>query len=82
MTPRDKRGAVEGAPTFEKDLERLEAIVEQLQDDDVDLDAALKLFEEGVQRLRAVTGRLAAAEARVKLLTDTEDGFGLADFDA
>jgi exodeoxyribonuclease VII small subunit len=73
-------GANEG--TFESELARLEAIVEELQDDGVELDAALRLFEEGVRRLRAVTGRLASAEAKIKLLTEDEDGFGLTDFDA
>ena len=73
-------GAAEG--TFESELARLEAIVEELQDDRVELDVALRLFEEGVRRLRAVSNRLASAEAKVKLLTEDEDGFGLADFDA
>jgi exodeoxyribonuclease VII small subunit len=70
------------ASTFEAELARLEAIVEQLQDDGVELDAALALFEEGVRRLRDVTGRLAEVEARVKLLTETDDGFELDDLDA
>lgn len=63
-------------------MARLEAIVEELQDDGVELDAALALFEEGVRRLRDVTARLADVESRVKLLTETDDGFELDDFDA
>jgi exodeoxyribonuclease VII small subunit len=85
MTRRNEKrdtNASANAPTFEAELARLEAIVEALQDDGVELDAALALFEEGVQRLRAMTGRLAGAEARVKQLTETEDGFGLDEFDA
>src|SRR5437879_3178160 len=48
-------------PWFSKDLERLEQIVRKLESQDLDLDEALKLFEEGVERLRAVRERLAAA---------------------
>lgn len=70
------------AAGFERELERLEAIVGELQQDGVDLDSALRLFEEGVRRLRAVTGRLASVEERVKLLLeDLEGGFQLTDLD-
>ena len=59
------------APDFWKELERLEAIVRQLETPDLDLDQALKLFEEGVERLRAARERLTAAQAKVKqVLTD------------
>ncbi len=54
------------APDFGKELERLEAIVRQLETPDLDLDQALKLFEEGVERLRAARERLGAAQAKVK----------------
>ena len=79
---RRKQSGSAGEGTFESELTRLEAIVEELQDDGVELDAALRLFEEGVRRLRAVTSRLASAEAKIKLLTEDEEGFGLTDFDA
>ena len=79
---RRKQSSGASEPTFESELARLEAIVEELQDDGVELDAALRLFEEGVRRLRAMTGRLASAEAKIKLLTEDDGGFGLSDFDA
>lgn len=53
-------------PGFGEQLERLEAIVRQLEAEDLDLDAALKLFEEGIERLRAAREQLTAAEGRVK----------------
>ncbi len=34
--------------TFEKQLSRLEEIVEKLESEQTDLDAAVKLFEEGI----------------------------------
>src|SRR5438445_115184 len=39
-------------PSFTRQLERLEEIVRRLEGEDLDLDAALKLFEDGVERLR------------------------------
>jgi len=51
---------------FGKELERLEAIVRQLEAEDLDLDAALKLFEEGIERLRAAREQLTEAEVKVK----------------
>ncbi|HEY6808847.1 MAG TPA: exodeoxyribonuclease VII small subunit, partial [Gemmatimonadales bacterium] len=49
-------------------------IVRRLESPDVDLDQALKLFEEGVERLRAARERLAAAEAKVKQVLADEAG--------
>ncbi len=54
------------APDFQRQLERLEEIVRRLEAEDLDLDEALKLFEEGVERLRAARERLAAAATKVK----------------
>jgi exodeoxyribonuclease VII small subunit len=53
------------------------ASVADLEGDDLQLDRALQLFEEGVERLRAAAGELARAEARVQQLVETVDG-GLA----
>lgn len=83
MTEHGAPGEPLDAAGFERELERLEAIVGELQQDGVDLDAALRLFEEGVTRLRAVTSRLTAVEERVKVLLEGEDGgFQLTDLDA
>ena len=60
--------------TFEESLARLEAIVDELDGDDLALDQALQLFEEGVERLRTATALLSTAEAQVKLLVEQADG--------
>ena len=60
--------------TFEETLDRLHAIVADLEGDDLELDRALALFEEGVERLRAAAAELARAEARVQQLVETADG--------
>ena len=70
-------------PWFSKDLERLEQIVRKLESQDLDLDEALKLFEEGVERLRAVRERLAAAEVRVRqVIADQAGALRLEDVDS
>jgi exodeoxyribonuclease VII small subunit len=56
------------------ELARLEEIVRKLEADDVDLDAALGLFEEGVARLRAARERLADAELKVQAVLEAADG--------
>ena len=60
--------------TFEETLDRLHAIVADLDGDDLQLDRALALFEEGVERLRAAAGELTRAEARVQQLVETAGG--------
>lgn len=68
--------------SFSQDLERLEAIVRRLESGELDLDDALKLFEEGVERLRAARGRLTDAEAKVKqVLTNRAGELRLEDLD-
>jgi exodeoxyribonuclease VII small subunit len=57
-----------------KDLNRLEEIVRKLEADDVELDAALALFEEGVSRLRSARERLGAAEVKVQTVLEEADG--------
>ena len=68
--------------SYETDLARVEDIVTELERSEVPLDDALRLFEEGVERLRAAQVALVQAEARVrKLIEDADGGFSLADFD-
>jgi exodeoxyribonuclease VII small subunit len=57
-----------------KDLNRLEEIVRKLGAEDVELDAALALFEEGVSRLRAAREHLGAAEVKVQTVLEEAGG--------
>lgn len=61
-------------PKFEESLARLEQIVDKLDSNQLDLDSALKLFEEGIELLRSASSELAAAESRVKILVEKADG--------
>ena len=66
--------------SFESDLRRVEAIIAELERDDVALDRALQLFEEGVARLRAAAAALEQAEGQVRVLVERADGsFGIDD---
>lgn len=62
------RGGTEGTPSLEKRLRRLEEIVGQLETEELDLDKALALFEEGVAHVKEAEGALASAELRVEEL--------------
>ena len=64
-----------------QDLNRLEEIVRRLEADDVELDAALALFEEGVARLRAARERLASAEVKVQEVLEQAGDQRLTDLD-
>ena len=57
-----------------EDLNRLEEIVRKLEAEDVELDAALALFEEGVARLRAARERLGTAEVKVQTVLEEAGG--------
>lgn len=62
------------APSLARELEQLEDIVRRLEADDVDLDDALALFEDGVRRLRAARDRLAQAELKVQSVLEGAGG--------
>jgi exodeoxyribonuclease VII small subunit len=70
-------------PPLGDELARLEEIVRKLEAEDVELDTALALFEEGVARLRAARERLVAAELKVQAVLEEADGdIRLTDLDA
>jgi exodeoxyribonuclease VII small subunit len=55
--------------SFEKSLEKLEEIVEQLEGEDVPLDKSLKLFEDGIKQVRYCEKKLSEAEGKIEKLT-------------
>ncbi|MBI4372588.1 MAG: exodeoxyribonuclease VII small subunit [Candidatus Omnitrophica bacterium] len=59
---------------FEKALERLEKIVEDLESGNLPLEDALKKYEEGVKLSRLCTQKLTCAESKIELLTRTLNG--------
>lgn len=59
---------------FEKVLERLEKIVEDLESGNIPLEDALKKYEEGVKLSRLCSQKLAQAETKIEVLTRTLSG--------
>ena len=60
--------------TFEQSLARLEQIASALDRDDLPLEEALELFEEGIARLREASAALADADGKVRTLIEQADG--------
>ena len=60
--------------TFEQTLNRLEEIVRELERNDLDLDRALSLFEEGIGQLRSASQSLQQVDTRVQQLVEAADG--------
>jgi exodeoxyribonuclease VII small subunit len=61
-------------PRFEQAIGRLEEIVRLLDDGDLPLDDALKLFEEGVKLAGECARQLSKAQERLETLTKKQDG--------
>lgn len=58
--------------SIEARLSELEAILEELESGDLELDQALKRFEQGVKLSRACQKTLEDAEMKIKILMDNE----------
>ena len=59
---------------FETALKRLENIVENLENGELSLEAALKQYEEGVRMADLCSKRLTEAEKKVEVLMKTSGG--------
>ena len=59
---------------FEKALEKLEKIVEDLENGDLALEDALKKYEEGIRLSALCQQRLTQAEKKIEILTRSLDG--------
>jgi exodeoxyribonuclease VII small subunit len=61
-------------PSFEAALKRLEEVLEALEHGNLDLEAAMRSFEEGVGLVKYCHERLNEVEQRVELLLKDEAG--------
>ena len=59
---------------FEESLEKLEKIVQRLEDANLPLDEALSLFEEGIKLSRFCSQKLEEAERKVEILLKDDSG--------
>jgi len=55
-------------PTFEESLQRLEAIVKEMEKGELPLEQSLKLFEEGIALSGACKKELDEAEGKIEIL--------------
>jgi len=60
--------------SFEKNLERLDTIVHQLEDVDLPLEKALQLYEEGMKLSEVCQKQLQEAEGRIQILAKRAGG--------
>ena len=60
--------------TFESALSQLEKIVQELENPELPLEKALKVFEQGVQLSKFCSKKLDETESRVRLLMQDIDG--------
>lgn len=73
--------------SFEEDMAKLEALVEQLEQNELGLEESIKAFEDGMKLAKDLMKSLEKAQERVRKLTRTEQGafeleeFGAADDD-
>jgi exodeoxyribonuclease VII small subunit len=58
---------------FEKALEKLEKIVEDLEAGDLSLETSLKKYEEGIKLARACQQKLDKAKEKIELLVKKDD---------
>ena len=62
--------------TFEKRLERLEELGDEIRNSEIPLDDAIKAFEEGIKLARALEKDLEKIESRIEILmngTESDD---------
>lgn len=61
-------------PSFEEALERIEQIVETLENEQVPLERSIAYYKEGLQLSAACQQKLAQAEGEIMLLMETVSG--------
>lgn len=67
---------------FEKKIKNLENIVDELENEQLDLDRSIELFEEGVKLAEEIKGGLSDAKLRLKkVIQNSELDFEPEDFD-
>lgn len=59
---------------FRTGLERLEEIVDSLEGGEIDLEEALKVFEEGIKISKRLSEKLTQAEKQIRKLVEKSDG--------
>lgn len=67
--------------TFERAMQRLEEIVDELEQGSLSLEGSLKIYEEGMELIKFCSAQLEETEKKVKLLVKNGDAFDVKPFD-
>ena len=70
----EEKGKIPDDLSFEKAVERLEAIVETMESGGAGLDAMVASFEEGQKLVKFCSAKLAEIERKVEILTKGANG--------
>jgi exodeoxyribonuclease VII small subunit len=62
---------------FEEALQRIEYILKQLENKDLDLETAINLYEEGLKLIHYCEEKLKNARTRVEVILKEKEGFKL-----
>ncbi|WP_038055252.1 exodeoxyribonuclease VII small subunit [Thermodesulfobacterium hydrogeniphilum] len=66
---------------FEEALKRIEYILKQLENKDLDLETAIELYEEGLKLIYYCEQKLKNARTRVEVIIKEKEGFRLEEFE-
>jgi len=79
MSPRKKQndGAAGAEVTFEEALERLEALVDRLEEGEIPLEESVQAYAEGMGLVKQCLEKLAKAETTIRELRESEGDLGL-----
>lgn len=69
-----KKSTKEEEASFEDQLDELETLVARLEEGELGLEDALSAFENGIALTRTLMKQLDAAEKRIEVLLEREDG--------
>ncbi|MBU2530787.1 MAG: exodeoxyribonuclease VII small subunit [Elusimicrobia bacterium] len=66
---------------FEKNLKRLENIVENLESEDTPIEKSLEFFEEGVKISKELSGKLDEVKRKIEILRKDASGIKLEEYE-
>jgi exodeoxyribonuclease VII small subunit len=67
---------------FETSLKRLEQIVNEMENAELDIDKAMKLFEEGISLVKDCSTKLNEAKKKVEILMEKDGKMQKTDFES
>ena len=67
---------------FETSLKRLEQIVNEMENTELDIDKAMKLFEEGISLVKECSTKLNEAKKKVEILMEKDGKMQKTDFES